>query len=138
MTLVVANEEVQDAMESRQAVLDASSTLRLYKNDYTPVVGMVIGSFSEADYSGYSSVDLTGDWSAVAQDVNDKWYTETSAHLFEHDGGGTDNDIYGWYITDGTKVFMAERYDSPITMEPGSLPFTQQIHYTGVSESELP
>ena len=37
---------------------------------------------------------------------------------FQHNGGGTSNTIYGYYIvnTDTNKVRKAERFDSPVSM----------------------
>ena len=40
-----------------------SVKLKLFKNDYTPVEGSLVGDFTEADTAGYSAIDLAkADW----------------------------------------------------------------------------
>ena len=83
--------------------------LKLFKNDYTPVEGSVVGDFTEADTAGYSAIALAkADWTietaagvTTAQQPQ-KTFTLTAASV-----------NYGYYITDiaGTGLLWAERFD---------------------------
>lgn len=87
----------------------ASVRLKLFSNNYTPVEGSVIASFTEATTAGYAAITLTNtDWT-----VETAAGVTTAAHIqktFTLTGAGTH---YGYYITDiaGTGLLWAERFD---------------------------
>jgi hypothetical protein len=84
----------------------------LYQNNYTPVQGSVVGSFTEATFSGYASVSFT---LGTPTEVSNKAKSvATAASVFTHNGGGTANTIYGYYVKDGTTgdLVWAERFGS--------------------------
>jgi len=96
----------------------ASVKLKLFTNDYTPVEGSVIASFTEAVAAGYAAIDLAmADWT-VETDTGvttaaqpQKTFTFTAAST-----------NYGYYITDiaGTGLLWAERFDdAPHTIPSG-------------------
>jgi hypothetical protein len=98
-------------------------TLKLFRADYTPVVGSTGTDFTEANFSGYaaktltrtswgapSSVSPSGTWVAAAA-VAESVY---AAQTFTMNGGATGNTIYGYYIVGASsgKVIAAEKFDT--------------------------
>jgi len=83
--------------------------MHLYKNNLVPSSGTVLGDFTEADYTGYAPLTITG-WSApVMSGVNA--ITSPGPQDFVAGVICTPNDIYGYYVTDPTDTFLifAER-----------------------------
>ena len=95
-----------------------SVKLKLFKNDYTPVEGSIVGDFTEADTAGYSAIDLAkADWT-IATDTG-VTTAEQPQKTFTLTGAGSH---YGYYITDiaGTGLLWAERFsDAPHTIPSG-------------------
>ena len=92
--------------------------LHLYTNDYTPVEGFVIGSFTECTATGYGAITLTGSsWTiATATGTTTASYAQQT---FTLTSASTD---YGYYITNNgaTQVLWAERFsDAPHTIPSG-------------------
>jgi len=92
--------------------------LRLFKNNITPDVDTVLADFTEADFSGYTDVLLT--MGAIVRDGDDNARSTGLLAQFLHSGGGTANDIYGWYLlgSGGAVCLFAERFsDAPRVMD---------------------
>jgi len=109
-------------------------TLHLYKNNYTPVDGSVIGDFTEADFSGYSGgEDITG-WSAA---VIVAGRAESTGDPIDqtHNGGATGNTIYGFYVVDsGGNLCWAERDPNPFVINANGQIYRVEPKFTGVTE----
>lgn len=98
--------------------------LHLYQNNYTPVEASVLGNFTEATFTGYSSVALTS-WSLPV--LTSPYQQITSAAVpFTVGTVGTGNNIYGYYVTDGSgNVLWAERDgNAPIAMSTTGAQYT--------------
>jgi len=102
-------------------LLDAAGyEVHLYQNDYTPVDATVIGDLDEADYSGYAEQIATG-WTAAVTTPLGRAISFADEMNFAHDGGGTDNTIYGYYVLAPTgSLAWVERFLGPITMADAS------------------
>lgn len=90
--------------------------LGVYKNDYTPVSGSVFADFTAANFSGYAVA--TPSFSA-ATTVNGRGeIIDSAARDFTHNGGGTSNTCYGYYVYDNanSKILWAERFGSALLM----------------------
>jgi hypothetical protein len=88
-------------------------TLKLYRTSVTPEETSVAGSFTEANFSGYTAKALTtDDWSVSGSTAT------LDEQTFTHSGGGTNNLIYGWYIvgTTSNTLFWAEKLNAPVPM----------------------
>lgn len=85
-------------------------SVRLYQNNYTPVVGSVLANFTIATYSGYASQNAA--FGASSIDANGNAKADAAALTFAHSGGATSNSIYGYYVVDtgANKVVFAERF----------------------------
>jgi len=109
----------------RSSLNGASLKVRLFKNNYTPVAGSVIASFTEANFSGYAAGNLGT--LAAATTVSGKASTTAGTSNTWTKSGATGNDVYGYYITDsgGTVLYWAER--------GGAAPYSLNTNGEGLS-----
>lgn len=81
--------------------------LKLFQSNTTPAEGDTAGTYTEATFSGYASAALTGaSWGAASSGT-----IAYAQQTFTHNGGGTANSIYGYFViqtTSGT-LLLAER-----------------------------
>lgn len=103
------------SLEAKIAGFLDGLSLRLYKNNYTPVIGSVLGSFTVADFPGYAN-QTANDWGAVALNPSDNAESDTGVHTFTCTGApaGGSQDIYGWYTTDGVNLGPCARFAAPV------------------------
>lgn len=89
--------------------------LKLYQNNITPAEGDTAATYTEATFSGYASVSLTGaSWGAASGGT----ITNTE-RTFTHNGGVTSNSIYGYYVvqaTSGTLLYAERDAAAPFTI----------------------
>lgn len=113
---------LKKALEAYSTAL-SSYSLFLFKSNSTPDVNTVFTDLTEADFSGYGRVGL-GSFTAPTEVDETVTAAAVTLATFTHNGGGTDNDIYGWGVVDGSDImYMCERFPgAPITMEPGANP----------------
>jgi len=93
-------------------------TLKLFKNDYTPVEGSIAGSFTEADFTGYAAkTNLTGaSWNITTGDPS---YADFAEQTFTSTAGSQNQPVYGYFIVGNTSatILWAERFsDGPYTI----------------------
>lgn len=97
-----------------------SFRLKLFQNNYTPVVGSVLASFTEATFSGYAAGIITaGGWTAPVNDGTGRAISNNALFTFSNTTGAIGNNIYGYFVTDagGTKLYWAERFGvAPVDM----------------------
>ena len=114
--LVVPNEgkiALADLLNSGGGL--AGITLDLYKNSVILDNATVFGDFSLANFSGYASDSPT--FGSATLVSNKARIEDSSEREFEHNGGATPNDIYGYIVHDGSTCFWAEALGSPFTVE---------------------
>jgi len=112
MPLVVPDIGELVALASWLAGVAPTLTMRLYKNNYTPVDASILTDFTEANFSGYAAVGITmGSPSEVSNKAKS---VATAPAVYTHNGGGTANTIYGYYIHDTVlnQLMWAERFGS--------------------------
>jgi len=110
MALKVPDVSCLTWLDNLRSVWNAAGLkVRLFKNNYTPVAGSVIGSFTEANFSGYTPGSL-GTLGAATTVSGRASTTAATANTWTK-SGATGNDIYGYYVTDagGTVLYWAER-----------------------------
>lgn len=86
--------------------------LKLYTNDYTPVAGSTEANFTEANFTGYAAITLTGaSWSIVAGSPTQATYAEQT---FTSTADQSAQTVYGVYAVQQTsgKIMFAERFAS--------------------------
>jgi hypothetical protein len=91
--------------------------LRLFKNDVTPADTDTVSNYTEADFTGYSAVTLTGaNWTATPGDPTEIAYAQQS---FTSSAGSQNQTIYGYYLTRATggELIIAERFGTSYTIQ---------------------
>jgi hypothetical protein len=115
MALVVPNEGAQELLRRG---LNYSATgnvvLRLFKSNTTPAETDTVATYTEADFTGYASVTLTGaSWTVTNADPASASYAKQT---FTSSAGSQNQNVYGYYATNaaGTVLLWAERFsDGP-------------------------
>lgn len=103
---------VADALAS--PYLDACA-VALYKNDYIPVIGSVLGDFVEATFPGYAPQDINISNPAF---LNGQGAAELDADLVTFtQTAGPAQLVYGYFVYDATLVVIAaQRFPAPQNM----------------------
>lgn len=93
--------------------------LHLYTNDYAPVEGSVVGSFTESTGTGYAEKTLAGASWTVATNTG----TTTGSYAQQSfDYTGAEANVYGYYVTNNSnaQVLWAEKFtDGPYSIPSG-------------------
>jgi hypothetical protein len=91
--------------------------LCLFKSNTTPAETDVIGTYTEADFPGYSNITLTGaSWTVSGTAPTAIGYAQQT---FTCTGGGASQSIYGYFYKrlTGGELVIAERFsDAPYPM----------------------
>lgn len=120
MTLVVVNQAEEHFLD---LILAVNYTLRLFKNDVTlgltqvQIDALTESSFTEADFTGYSAIALTGgSWTTTAGNPCTGTYAQQT---FTRSSTGTAQTIYGYYVTrtTGGALEWFEYFSVPIVIE---------------------
>jgi hypothetical protein len=95
-------------------IIDAKDTnilvLRLFSNNYTPTEGSIKKNFKEVNVDGYNKVNMHS--AAWVKNADSFEYNQ----VFEFNK--KTDPIYGYYVTDGSKVVFAERFlDGPYNIK---------------------
>jgi len=109
--------------------------VKLFQNDHTPVVTDDEGDYTVATFSGYSSTSPDLAWGAGFVNGDGKGEIDATQKTWTHNGGGTNNTIYGAYVTtDDDRLIWAERFPAPIVMNANGLQILYTAKLTGVQE----
>lgn len=114
--------ELLDKMLKDALSVDEDYTMKLYKNDYTPIGSSTAVDFTEADFTNYTAATLTrANWGA-ATTVNNKAQSTYSAQQSWTCGTGG-NTIYGYYIVGATSgvLLWAERFSAARILSDGDI-----------------
>lgn len=120
MAIVVPNVgEIELLAKMLKAALDVDEnyTLKLYKNDYTPVQGSTDANFTEATFTNYTAKTLTrANWGAPTTVSNKASSTYSVQQSWTC--GASGETIYGYYVmgADSDVLLWAERFADPIPM----------------------
>ncbi len=115
MTLVVCNQGEGLALE---AILNKTAgqnlVLKLFKNNITPGETDTEGSYTEADFTGYSAPTLTGSsWTVTPGAPSSAAYAQQT---FTSSADQASQSVYGYYLVQASsgKSIWAERFsDGP-------------------------
>lgn len=115
MTLVVCNQGEGLALE---AILNKTAgqnvRLKLFKSNTTPGETDTEATFTEADFTGYSDILLTGaSWTVTPGAPSSAAYAQQT---FTSSADQSSQNVYGYYLTQTTsgKLIWAERFsDGP-------------------------
>ena len=96
--------------------------MKLFKNDFTPTPGTVVGDYTEATYPGYlPGTIVNADWLPVAVAAHVASITNsTKTEFFANNAGFVSQVIYGYWVEDDSGTYQyGERFALPKTIEPG-------------------
>lgn len=92
--------------------------LKLFKNDKTPADGDTEANYTEADFTGYAEVSLTGaNWTITPGAPSEAAFAQQS---FASTANQTLQNVYGYYVVQTTsgKLMWAERFtDGPYPIQ---------------------
>lgn len=111
-------------------------TMRLFQNNITPADTDVLATYTEADFSGYGGGTPFTNWGAALLSAG-KAQSQADSIDNTHDGGPTNNNIYGYYVTDSanSKLYWAERDPAaPTVLNANGQKFTVVPRFTLATE----
>lgn len=118
MGLVVAsNKQVEKSAIDLRTVLNSGHTLRIYRNDLDPGPATTLASFTEANFTGYAGESVAGDWTSPVLLAPGQYQFDSSLYTWTNTGV-LSQELFGWYIDDGTDWRLAQRFTSSITLLP--------------------
>lgn len=107
----------QSVKKSNARSRAATGTINLFQEDHSPDAATdVLADYTSkvATFSGYSAVTpgySNADWDGgIHKSIS-------AVATFQHNGGGVANTIYGYYITTGSTLIAAKKFDTPIVMD---------------------
>jgi hypothetical protein len=115
MTLLVPNNGEGDMLTALVAKAAAENLmLRLFKSNTTPAEADATATYTEADFTGYSSLTLTAaSWVITEGAPSNAAYPQVT---FTSSAGAQSQSVYGYYLTRVTsgRIAWAERFtDGP-------------------------
>lgn len=93
--------------------------LKLFKNDITPGETDVVGDYTEANFTGYSAITLTGS-SWTVNGASSPAVASYAQQSFVSTAGSQNQAVYGYYLVraSGGELVYSERFaDGPYTIQ---------------------
>lgn len=118
MTLLVPNNGEGDALSYIvNKGTPENLVLRLFKSNTTPGETDTAGTYTEADFTGYAAITLTGaSWVVTEGAPGSAAYAQQT---FTSSAGAQSQSVYGYYLTRASsgRIAWAERFaDGPYTI----------------------
>jgi len=127
-----SNYEVLQATQQLVKVLNATpGWLRLFKNFFTPAYASPFSAFTEANFSGYSPLSLSGAFADPAKQVDGLYASATSNFSWMNSGIAAQM-VYGYWISAGVNWYFAGTFASPINLLP-SQTLTVSLTWQGLA-----
>jgi hypothetical protein len=94
-----------------------TKNFRLFKSAFTVQVNTMLADLTaiEADYDGYAAIPLTMTLGYV--DPNANAIAQSQLLTFQPTGSVTPNQIFGWWVDDGTNVLMGGSLATAVTLD---------------------
>lgn len=113
MTVVVSQESQEIALQNYlNKAAPQNQVLKLFRNDYVPNNLSTEANFTEANFTGYAAIALSGASWVTAQGV--PTVASYAQQAFTASGAGVQT-IFGYYVVQASsgKLMWAERFDTP-------------------------
>jgi hypothetical protein len=129
MAIRIANSIKATLLQLLVATLNGYK-IHLFKNNLTPTDASVIGDFTEADFTGYASQNLTTFATAFLNGAN-QGETDAGLYTFTQSGSTTTNNIYGYYVTTagGALVYSERNPNAPVAMTGSGLQYVVDVKF---------
>lgn len=122
-TMTGTNESLVDIRTAISSIIPgslATTVIKLFMNDVTPGLGTKVADLTEATFTGYAAVPVTG-WDATQLDPATGLpiiVQQTPAIAgFPQTGTTIVNTIFGFWVELNGHILLAERFDNPIQMD---------------------
>ena len=112
--------------------------VKLFKNDYTPVAGTTVASFTEANFTGYAATVPSDPFGTPYTNADGKAEIDMPSNVnWTASDAVTPNTIYGYWVEDTSlsKVRWAERFDAAIDMTTAAKYLAIVLRFTLRSEN---
>lgn len=97
---VVRGELIADLDRRAAQIVSDGYKIGLFQNNHVPTDLDVFSDLVVCDFSGYAGEQLLAGFSGAAWS-SPRATTTGSTVIWTHNGGGTSNTVYGYYIVDG-------------------------------------
>jgi len=95
--------------------------IHLFQNDHTPVAADMVGDYTEADFSGYTSGGYAATWSAVLNNGTQMISLSASAlPVVASADPQVENTLYGYWWSNANGLILAEKFPNGGTVSMGS------------------
>lgn len=118
-----------------RSFLNAGLHLRLFTNSLTPTPATPLSAFTEATFTGYASIPLSGQFGVPVLLTDGLWQIDSGVLTWSCTGGPGQT-INGWYIDDGSQMLACQLLDTPIVLGSGGV-YTLEIRPQEVTQSIL-
>lgn len=132
--IVLSDQMIQEKTDAFRSLLipGGPTYLRLFQNNFTPDASSLLSDFVEATFNTYHAIDISTTLGSKSQVQAGEWHFFTGVYTFAAPTTGSPQTIYGCYIeVHFPTVFLvaSSRFDSPIVMSVGGLPFSLQLEF---------
>jgi hypothetical protein len=117
--IVASNALLADRIASLRTLLNSGKMLRLFQNMFTPAPDDILSDFTQATFTGYAAQSLSSAFAAGVKIIDGEYQSTAGPFTFTCSGGSAQT-VYGWYIDDGSNVFLSNAFSAPITMVSGA------------------
>lgn len=86
--------------------------LKLFKSNTTPAATDIAGTYTEADFTGYSAATLTGSsWTSTAANPS---HVDYAQQTFTSSAGSQSQNVYGYFMVQASSgtLMLAERFSN--------------------------
>lgn len=118
--------QIQDVIDTPLA---GTVLLKLFTNDITPAPGDDAGDYTEATFDGYAAKDISAGFGAPVQDEPGIYSSKTALQTWDAPALGPAEVVRGIFVTVDGDLFLAKKFDAPITMEVGGDPISLRVIY---------
>lgn len=121
-------------LEMLNAFREVAVRIRLFVNDHEPDYLDSVGAYVQASWSGYPGFKSLV-WGNPFINESAEGQVNAAQLLWQHDGGGIGELVYGIYVTDAADVLLwAERFDAPVSMTTAADTIAYQPRLTVINQ----
>jgi len=134
MPLLISNLGERILIDWMLRSVGGSMTLKLYSNDFTPLLASVVGDFTESTFTGYSARTLArSGWGAPATNAQGKGELQFSPDLTWT--AASSQTVQGYFVVDASNVMIfAEKFAQSRNLVSGDI-LTLSARFTLASET---
>lgn len=114
MPLVVSKGGSILDLNARRTSFLNTTVIHLFKNDYIPTLNTILADLVEADFSNYTSLNLSWPNAVFLNGINQAQTNADPVSWVQQDPLGIFNTVFGYYVTRSGGLLWAERFAAPV------------------------